>query len=92
MSAENKFEMTGRTGTDYGGPAIDVVPVTPHDSNELNVVCDAIQVVGAGDLVFKNLAGTNRTVPLTPGLWPIRARQILATGTTCTGIYAWYCR
>lgn len=77
------------SGPPMGGPARQIFPVTPSDTNELPFVTTGVYVGTGGDLavkdytnggtvIFKNVAGGS-------GL-PIRVAQILATGTTATDI------
>lgn len=68
-------------------------PVTPHNTNEIgDVIPRAIRVNVGGTLVFQLLGDTaDRTITALNGEWlPISPRIIKATGTTATGILAFY--
>jgi hypothetical protein len=71
----------------------DVMPVTPSDSDELPFVTKAISFGGAGAITYVNAYGVTRTIPsgaLATGVaHPMRAKQILDTGTDATQILAW---
>lgn len=62
--------------------------VAPADGIDLPCVTRAVMVGGAGDLAVVLKNGDAITLPgLTPGVvYPIRASQIAASGTTATGI------
>jgi len=62
--------------------------VTPADGVDLPFVTRALMVSAAGDLAVAMKNGDLITLPgLTPGvIYPVRAVQIAATGTTATGI------
>lgn len=71
------------------GPARDVVPVTPDDSNDLPNIAIALYVEAGGSVAFTTVAGNNRTVKVGNFyILPIGARRVFATGTTATGIHA----
>ena len=71
------------------GPARDILPVTPHDSNALPVVAIGLYCEAAGTVVFETVAGEVRTVALGAlSILPVGARRVLATGTTASGIHA----
>lgn len=62
--------------------------ITPADGTDLSTVTRALMVSGAGDAAVTLKNGDTLVLPgLTPGvIYPIRARQVAATGTTATGI------
>ncbi|MEO1555935.1 MAG: hypothetical protein AAFS01_05855 [Pseudomonadota bacterium] len=62
--------------------------VTPADGADLPAMTRAVMVTGAGDLAVTLKNGDAITLPgLTPGvIYPIRATQVAATGTTATGV------
>lgn len=65
-------------------------PITPEDSTEigptLGVTCS-----GAGNLSVVNQDGATVTIAVAAGQWlPINVRIIRSTGTTATGIVAYY--
>ena len=62
--------------------------ITPADGADLAEVTRALMVSGAGDLAVILKNGDAITLPgLTPGvIYPIRAAQVAASGTTATGI------
>lgn len=72
-------------------PADDCIPVTPHDSNELTKGPGGWPVLSigtAGDIVVVTAAGTERTVTVPTGVFPVRVKIVKATGTTADGITA----
>lgn len=72
------------------GPARRLRTVTPHDTDELEYVTNAILCTNGG--VISVIAVDDTAAVLLPVLagqiYPIRARMIRATGTTATGIVA----
>lgn len=72
-----------------GGPATDLMPVTPSDTVDLAAVGIALYVANGGDISFVSQAGQTRTVKVYAGaILPVGVRRVLATGTTATGIFA----
>lgn len=66
-------------------------PVVPSDAADLPSPCQGIMVTVAGNVVCRNLAGQDITIPVPVGvILPISTRRILATGTTATGIIAFW--
>lgn len=71
-------------------PASTCRPIEPSDSTALEDLCRAIYIGNAGSLrlidasgnivVFEGLVGGS--------ILPVRARQVLSTGTTATGLVA----
>jgi hypothetical protein len=71
------------------GPATDILPVTPSDSGTLAHVALALYVETPGSVRFITVANQIRTVALAANMiLPVGVRQVLATGTTATGIHA----
>ncbi|MBN2906948.1 MAG: hypothetical protein JXJ18_09600 [Rhodobacteraceae bacterium] len=71
------------------GPATDIVPVTPSDSGEMADVATSLYVETGGVLALVTVAGQPRTVMLGDRAFlPVGVRQVLATGTTASGIHA----
>jgi hypothetical protein len=69
--------------------------ITPHDTNELTVLPRAIRANGAGDIVvtMPKSDGTDVDVTYTVAageVLNIRPKKIKSTGTTATGIVAWW--
>lgn len=78
----------GRT-LPLSGPARDMLPVTPHDSNVLVHTAIGLYCETAGTIVFETAAGAVRTVAVGAlTILPVGVRRVLATGTTVTGIHA----
>lgn len=70
-------------------PADSHVLITPNDSTDLATIPRGLFFNGAGDVVLRDKSGNDETYTVTAGqLLPFRARRILATGTTATGIIA----
>jgi hypothetical protein len=73
-----------------GGSARDLVPVTPHDTNDLDEVAVALLITTGGTITFISERGVTRG-PITvedKTTLPVGVRRVLATGTTATGIHA----
>lgn len=72
-----------------------VLAVTPNDTTDLPAGnCRAFFASAAGNITFTDTAGNSVVLVVTSTtigtlMW-IRAKRILATGTTATGIYACY--
>lgn len=82
------------TTNDYS-PINDLQLVTPNDSADLpNGVSRGMLFTGAGNVTFLTAKGTQVTIPVNSAWYGaviyIRAKRILATGTTSSGIYACY--
>lgn len=70
-------------------PASYGAAVTPNDSTDLATVPRALFIGGAGNVVVHDAAGTSLTFTCPAGLMlAFRARRVLSTGTTATGIVA----
>ena len=84
----------------YYTPINDIKPVTPNDSvdlqyNGVTTPCRALILNGTGNIVFVTAGGTTVTLAITANWWGvtyIRAKRILATGTTMAAgtIFACY--
>lgn len=62
--------------------------ITPNDTAELKPRPRAIMIGGAGNLVAKNVKGTEVTIPVVAGqIVPIKATHVMAA-TTATGLTA----
>lgn len=74
---------SGLTGPICGG-----FNIFPDDEGEISQVTRAIMVSGAGDLAvtMKNGDGLMLSGLMAGVLYPLRISQVLATGTTATGI------
>jgi hypothetical protein len=72
-----------------GGPARDIVPVVPSDANPMSAVAVALYVETGGALAIVTEAGENRSLTVSDhSIVPVGVRQVLAAGTTATGIHA----
>lgn len=75
-------------------PADSIALVTPHDSNELSAVTRGISFAAAGALKVVTVNGDTVTIPsgaLAAGIiHPLRVKQVWSTGTTATGIVAYW--
>lgn len=84
----------------YYTPINDIIPVTPSDSADLqyagkNSPCRALILNGTGNIAFITTGGTTVTLAISASWWGvtyIRAKRILATGTTMAAgtIFACY--
>lgn len=65
--------------------------VTPNDGADLSSPCQAISVAVAGNVVCRDGRNVDVTIPVPANvIWPVNTRRILATGTTATGIVAYW--
>lgn len=72
------------------GAAYDFFPITPNDGVDILVETRWISVAVAGNLAVTKKDGTNVTLALPAGVFPLGAVQrVLATGTTATGLVAY---
>lgn len=70
-------------------PATRLAGVTPDDAADLDFATRAIAVGAEGFVQLTTIAGDTGRVYVVPGApFPIRARRILATGTTASDIVA----
>ncbi|MDQ7020208.1 MAG: hypothetical protein Q9M33_13730 [Robiginitomaculum sp.] len=98
MPATDNF---GGNSSSLDSPAKIALAISPDDANELPLITRAIYVGGDGDLTVvmaegDGVTGKAATLPAFPvvvfvGLkagtvLPIRARQVMATGTTATNL------
>jgi hypothetical protein len=69
-------------------PSKHFVNVTPSDTVDLARLPKGLYISGAGNVVCQNIDGTSATFTAVPAgtVLPIRAKRVLATGTTATGI------
>jgi len=68
-------------------PATRLTEITPSDATELAIATRAISVAEAGFIQLVTTGGDTGRVFVAAGVpFPIRARQVLATGTTASGI------
>lgn len=71
------------------GPATDILPVTPNDTQDLEAVASALYIETGGAISFVTVRNQTRTVILGDlALLPIGVRRVLASGTTASGIHA----
>ncbi|NKX43600.1 spike base protein, RCAP_Rcc01079 family [Roseicyclus persicicus] len=73
-------------------PAEGLIQVTPSDTTDLGVICRGLYVGNAGDVAVRasdNTEGVFENVAAGTFL-PVRARRVLETGTTATGILGLY--
>jgi hypothetical protein len=87
MPAKNRYANNAGSAI---GPAAMLRTVTPHDVDELEFVANGIVAATAGTIAIVAQEDAS-PVALTVNagqVYPIRARKIMATGTTATGIVA----
>lgn len=92
MSALNP--LLGDAAENYLPPAAHVALVTTNDSTDLVEVTRAVSFAVAGDIKVTTVGGETVVVPsgaLAAGLMhPVQWARIWQTGTTATGIVAWW--
>ena len=67
------------------------VAVTPHDTNDLAIVCRSLYVGGQGNVNVILADDTVAVVHVAMVGWnPMMVKRVLATDTTATGIVAHY--
>lgn len=72
-----------------GGPATDILPVTPSNSTDLSDVALALYVVRGGMISLVTERNQTRMVEVADfAILPVATRRVNATGTTATGIHA----
>ena len=73
-----------------GGPATDIVPVTPNDAIDLPDVAIALYVETGGTVVLDSVNGGGARWVVVPDgmILPVGVRRVRATGTTATGVHA----
>ena len=75
-------------------PADSSYAVTPHDTNEIGTFLPRAIYTGSGGAIAMMLEGDIAAITWTDvpagAILPLKARIILATGTTATGIIALY--
>lgn len=69
-------------------PASRAAAVTPNDAADLVAHARSLWVGGLGNLAVVTVGGDTETFPNVSGLFPVRVKRVLATGTTATGIVA----
>lgn len=74
-----------------GNVARDFSAVTPNNDTDLTGTCIGLYVTGAGNIVYLNANGVERTVTV-PANFKLDCivKRVKATGTTATGIYAYF--
>lgn len=69
--------------------AIDLVPVTPSDTTDLEIAARALRIAGAGTLRVTTAAGNVRNTNVAADEFlTLQVKRVHATGTTATGIEA----
>lgn len=72
-----------------GGPAADLLPVTPNDATDLPEIAVALYVQTAGTLSVVTVRGNTRSLSVADfSILPVGIRRVRATGTTAAGIHA----
>lgn len=71
------------------GPARDIRPITPNDSDDLPSVAVALYVETGGSVSVVTVTGAERQIELPDfSILPVGVRRVNATGTTASGIHA----
>jgi hypothetical protein len=74
---------------DLGGPANDILPVTPSDTTDMALVALALYVEHGGVVSLVTERNQTRVVEVADhAILPVGTRRVNATGTTATGIHA----
>jgi hypothetical protein len=65
--------------------------ITPSDSADLTQPCEGLLVCAAGNVVFRNQAGSDVTITgAAAGQHiPVKVRRVMSTGTTATVVGLW---
>jgi hypothetical protein len=83
------FDPFAKRAFDIAGPARDYVPVTPSDATPLPQVAVSVYAEIGGKVAFISASGAQRIVEVSDYGWIVcGVRQVLATGTTATGLHA----
>jgi|TARA_R110002072_G_scaffold92869_3_gene206435 hypothetical protein len=86
--SNNPFKGVGNNLT---GAVLDMLPITPHDTNLFSndVVAIGLYITVGGAVKFTTAQGNARTVTVPDNFYLIcSAKRVFATGTTATGIHA----
>lgn len=69
-------------------PPAHAFAITPDDAADLPRATRGLMIAGAGDVAVVTVGGDTATLPgLLPGVqYAIRARRVLAAGTTASGL------
>jgi hypothetical protein len=70
------------------GPATRATAVVPNDDQDLGDLCSALYVGVMGDVALVTFNFETVTFVAASGILPIRARRVLASGTTASSILA----
>ena len=70
------------------GPATRASTVVPNDSEDLSHISSTLYVGGTGNVRLVTYNNETVTFVAASGIVPIRARRVLATGTTASDILA----
>ncbi|MEM8731540.1 MAG: SGNH/GDSL hydrolase family protein [Pseudomonadota bacterium] len=71
------------------GPALDILPVIPSDTEDLSSVAVRLYVESGGTVVLTTVADQTRTVQVGDfATLPVGTKRVHATGTTASGIHA----
>lgn len=72
-----------------GGPATDIVPITPSNTADLPRFALALYVETGGALRIDTIEGVQRTVQVADfSILPVGVRRVRSTGTTAQGVHA----
>ncbi|WP_239024916.1 spike base protein, RCAP_Rcc01079 family [Sphingomonas corticis] len=76
---------TNNSTTALTAPADDLFAIVPSDTVDLATVPKALYCAVAGNVALRGTGNTTITIPVVAGqIVPIRARRVMATGTTAT--------
>lgn len=71
------------------GPAQDIIPVVPSDTEDFEQVATALYIENGGAVSFVSAAGESRTVRVGGlSVLPVGVKRVNATGTDASGIHA----
>ncbi len=76
---------------DVSQPALDMFPITPHNSDLLDPPARVFQCRGdAGTVTYVTLRGNERQITIAAGeIIRCQIKQVKATGTTATGLWGY---
>jgi hypothetical protein len=86
--SERYFPSPSPSDLRRAGLGSDMVPIEPSDQDGLDYIPLGLYIEQTGQIAFIGAAGEIRTVTVGDlSFLPVSPRQVLATGTTASGLY-----